>query len=207
MAAGGEFRLHPRLHAKYYRFDATVLIGSANQTSTGIGIGDRANVEILCDAPSTFDAAAFEDRVLYESLAIDAGDVEAWELAAALSDPVPSTEAWSEVGWNPRARDPEDVWMVHQSLGDRVTSLEQRDFAVDDLQQLALPAELTRDQFDALVRARLLSSASVYDVLTVERMSEEEASALLERMWSVPRSVAYRRRETVRNWIAAFLQP
>lgn len=207
MTAGGEFRLHPRLHAKYYRFDATVLIGSANLTSTGIGIGDQSNVEILCNAPSTFDAAAFEDRVLHESLAIDAGAVEAWELAASLSHSATSTETWSEVNWNPRARDPEDVWMVYQSLGDRVTSVEQRGFALGDLQRLALPAELTRDQFDALVRVRLLSSVPVYDVLTVERMSEEEASALLERKWSVPRSVAHRRRETVRNWIATFLRP
>ena len=207
MTAGGEFRLHPRLHAKYYRFDATVFIGSANLTSAGIGIGDRSNIEILCDAPSTFDAAAFEEQILRESRAIDAGDVEAWELAASLSDSAMSTETWSESVWNPRARDPEDVWMVYQSLGDRVTSLEQRDFAVDDLQRLALPAELTRDQFDVLVRVRLLSSASVYDALTVDHMSEEEASALLERMWSVPRSVAYRRRETIRNWIATFLRP
>ena len=100
-AVGGEFRLHPRLHAKYYRFDATVLIGSANLTSAGIGIGDQSNVEILCDAPSTFDAAAFEDRVLQESLAIDAGDVEAWELATSLSDSTASTEAREEALWSP----------------------------------------------------------------------------------------------------------
>ena len=207
MTAGGEFRLHPQLHAKYYRFDTAVLIGSANLTSAGIGIRDGSNIEILCDAPSTFDAAAFEDRVLQESLAIDADDIEAWEMAATLSDTETPTDPWSTTGWNPGTRDPEDVWMAYQGLGDMVTSLEQRGFALGDLQRLALPAELTRDQFDALVRARLLSSAPIYDVLAVERMSEEEASALLERQWNVERSVAYRRRETVRNWIAAFLRP
>ena len=30
---GGAFRLHNRLHAKYYRFDNQVLIGSANMTA------------------------------------------------------------------------------------------------------------------------------------------------------------------------------
>ena len=36
---GGAFRLHPSLHAKYYRFDDGVLVGSANLTDAGLGVG------------------------------------------------------------------------------------------------------------------------------------------------------------------------
>ncbi len=44
---GGSFRLHPSLHAKYYRIDDTVLIGSANLTSSAMGWSPQSNLEIL----------------------------------------------------------------------------------------------------------------------------------------------------------------
>ena len=39
---GGAFRLHPGLHAKYYRFDDAVLVGSANLTDAAWASGASA---------------------------------------------------------------------------------------------------------------------------------------------------------------------
>lgn len=206
-AVGGEFRLHPRLHAKYYRLGKTTLIGSANLTAAGMGIANESNVEILCEAPESFDAAAFEERILRESLVLDADDISAWESVVSLPDSeTPDTSPLPTL-WDPQTRDPEDVWVAYQGQSDAIASLEQRDFALGDLRQLAVPPGLPRTQFDAVMRVRLFSCAHAYDVLRVEAMSDAEASALLEQQWSVARSVAHRHRETVRNWIAAFLRP
>ena len=49
---GGSFRIHNRLHAKYYRFDDRVLVGSANMTASGLSYPGRGNVEILCEPGS-----------------------------------------------------------------------------------------------------------------------------------------------------------
>ena len=50
---GGSFRLHNRLHAKYYRFDNRVLIGSANLTASGLSYAHVGNLEVLCEPGST----------------------------------------------------------------------------------------------------------------------------------------------------------
>lgn len=206
-AMGGEFRLHPRLHAKCYRLGKTTFIGSANLTAAGMGIANESNVEILCEAPESFDATAFEDRILRESLVLDAGDISAWESVVSLPDSETSDGPPSPTLWDPQTRDPEDVWVAYQGQSDAIASLEQRDFALRDLRQLAVPPGLLRAQFDEVMRVRLFSCARAYDVLQVEAMSDAEASALLEQQWGVARSVAHRHRETVRNWIAAFLRP
>ena len=54
---GGSFRLHPSLHAKYYRIDDVVLIGSANLTFSAMGWTPQPNLEILCQPGEDFDAS------------------------------------------------------------------------------------------------------------------------------------------------------
>ena len=61
---GGSFRLHPSLHAKFYRFDDVVLIGSANVTSSAMGWSAQPNLEILCRAGDDFDAGAFQQELI-----------------------------------------------------------------------------------------------------------------------------------------------
>ena len=57
---GGAFRLHNRLHAKYYRFDDRVLIGSANMTASGLSYPRHGNLEILCEPGPPFVPVVFE---------------------------------------------------------------------------------------------------------------------------------------------------
>ena len=58
MSRGGSFLLHPTLHAKYYRFDDVVLIGSANMTASGLGLAPNPNLEILSPSSDDFDSDA-----------------------------------------------------------------------------------------------------------------------------------------------------
>ena len=66
----GVFLLHNRLHAKYYRFGAQILLGSANLTGAGMNVGGSGNLEILCTAPAEFDAVKFEQAVLEEAYTV-----------------------------------------------------------------------------------------------------------------------------------------
>src|SRR3954447_2475597 len=49
-ARGGSVLLHDRLHAKFYRGDDAVLLGSANLTGTALGWSTRPNLELLVGA-------------------------------------------------------------------------------------------------------------------------------------------------------------
>ena len=64
---GGSFRLHPTLHAKFYRIDGAVLVGSANLTLSGMGWSNHPNLEILCRPGELFDADVFQEQLLANS--------------------------------------------------------------------------------------------------------------------------------------------
>jgi len=64
---GGSFRLHPSLHAKYYRFDGISLIGSANLTASAMGWAPHSNLEILRRPGIDFDQQGFERVLLRDS--------------------------------------------------------------------------------------------------------------------------------------------
>ena len=81
----------PRLHAKIYVADESALVGSANATASGLGVGNRGNLELLLPAKASqvdvarvLDVAAQESTeavpigfdAAYEGLADD--DVAVW---------------------------------------------------------------------------------------------------------------------------------
>ena len=51
----------PRLHAKYFRLDNDVFVGSANLTNSGMGLASNSNIEILIKPRNTFNSRVFED--------------------------------------------------------------------------------------------------------------------------------------------------
>ena len=58
----------PRLHAKIYIADENALVGSANATASGLGVGDRGNLELLVPVrASQVDVARVLDLVAKES--------------------------------------------------------------------------------------------------------------------------------------------
>ena len=84
---GGAFKLHPSLHAKYYRIDDDILIGSANLTFAAMGWSAQTNTEIICRPGSDFDAQAFQQKVLNEAREISDDEFLHWEAVAKASPP------------------------------------------------------------------------------------------------------------------------
>ena len=202
----GQFLLHQRLHAKYYRFGNNILVGSANLTASGMGYTSPANAEILCAPGVGFDPMAFEQELLGSAREVSDREFARWsaitrqlESAGGVLEPEALTE------WMPLTREPSNVWLFYSGHTSAVVSEDERVLAVQDLKALGLPANLDRPGFDVIVTAALLSSAAVADVMRTDTMTDEEAWTQLATTWGTTKSEAQRYRETAWNWIATFL--
>ena len=203
---GGAFRLHPRLHAKYYRCGQRVLVGSANLTVQGMGYAPSANLEVLCDPAPTFDAMAFERELLAGSRPVSDAEFARWETIARLSPPPgPAVKAPEPIEWRPLTRDPEHVWLAYREHWDGIPSGDEQRLARKDLAQLALPRGLAREEFDAWVNAHLQASSTVDEVLRTMGLDDDAAWERLAEAWGRDKSEANRIRETVTNWTTTFL--
>ena len=205
---GGAFRLHPNLHAKYYRCDTNVLVGSANLTARGMGYSGIGNLEILCEPSAAFDAAAFEAQLLAESREISDEEFADWiALQTILSDVSPDSSAIAEDSisqWHPSTRDPEHVWLLYRDLPEHITSDDELRLAQSDLDSLHAPRGLDRVQFDAWVRVHLYASAFAASIVGRVDMEDSVMWQQIADTWDVSIGEAARRLETVRNWYATF---
>ena len=205
---GGSFRLHPNLHAKYYRCDTNVLVGSANLTASGMGYSGIGNLEILCEPSAAFDAAAFEARLLAESREISDEEFGDWiALQAILSDVSPDSSAITEDSisqWHPFTRDPEHVWLLYRDLSQHIASDDELRLAQSDLDSLRVPHGLGREQFDVWVRVHLYASAFTSAIVGRPDMEESVMWQQVADSWGISIGEAARRIETVSNWFATF---
>lgn len=203
---GGSFLLHQRLHAKYYRFEGSALVGSANLTAAGMGYGSLPNTEILCEPGHEFDGAAFEQELLGEARVVTDLEFERWnalEQTPAVIPAVALSEEPSE--WRPMSREPGHVWLAYCGDTTGVVSSDEQVRAVRDLAALHLPPDLDRASFDAIVGAELLSSAPIADVMATGEVPDEVAWTTLADRWGTTRREAQRFRETAWIWIRSFL--
>ena len=206
VSRGGSFLLHQRLHAKYYRFDGGILVGSANLSASGMGYQSPAALEILCAPGAAFDPAAFERDLLTRAREVSDAEFEQWRAIERL----PMTKEGSAGGavmdeWTPHTREPSHVWLVYRGQSMAVVSADERARARRDIDALQPPRDLERDEFDAFMTGALLSSAAVADVLRVDGLPDQAAWTDLANTWGTTRSIAQRTRETAWNWIATFL--
>ena len=201
---GGLFLLHPRLHAKFYRFESQILVGSANLTTRGMGYAPPVNTEVLCEPGPGFDGQAFEVALLEAAHPIDETDVARWKAIERLppqggaSTPEPNE-------WKPVTRDPEHVWLAYTGEAEQVISPDEREMALRDLAQLGLTEGLDRAAFDGRMVAALLSSAAISDVRRTEQMPDSEAWTRLAQAWGTTKGDAQRCRETAQSWLVTFL--
>ena len=204
---GGLFLLHPRLHAKFYRFGSQVLVGSANLTPAGMGYGSPANLEILCTPEAGFDAEVFERELILGSRPVSDSEFEDWSALGQLPRPDFASTGPAEplTEWRPTTRNPEHVWLAYRQSLERIPSPDERRLAEVDLVRLGLPPGLERPAFDIWIRGALRSSNAVADVQAVADMAENDAWEHLASAWSLSKAEAARYRATIEYWTAAFL--
>ena len=204
----GNFLLHDRLHAKYYRFDNKVLIGSSNLTRPGMNVTGTGNLEILCLAPPEFDAAQFESQLLQEAYPVSDADFDQWNQITPIHQQdqkiPPRNNLHSPDSWKPTTRRPEYLWLAYQQRRVDIPSVEQQEIARQEVIALSVPEGLTEEKFNNWVRLSLMTSPFVKSVLAGLDEAIEAAWDRLSQQWSISKAEAERSRSTTESWLAYF---
>ena len=218
---GATLRLCDRLHAKYYRADHQVLLGSANLTDLGMGWRPGANIELLQPHAYDGDMKAFEGLILAESTPatqqlrdLMAGIVAELPAGAppqpdpAAAPRAPSDPDSADARWLPRSRHPGNLFLAYTGERERVTSAAWDDAGVD-LAALALPPGLSRRPFERYVAALLLQHPTVQHLDVIARQSHRfgRAKVLLSTEPSAAGSgrAADELLQTLMRWLIHFL--
>lgn len=150
------------LHAKYYRNEVEILLGSANLTSSGLGWCVQANLELL--VASTFGDAdrAFEDELRAQSVLVDDRLAEKIrslleKLPPGLPHRIEFPPPLRDPNWLPAGRDPEMLYFAYMGDLDSFTRSSKK-AAIQDLGYLNLPPGLNQSAFEAYVAMELIQS-------------------------------------------------
>lgn len=205
---GGSFRLHPCLHAKYYRADDVILIGSANLTFSAMGWGHQPNLEILCRADNSFDTGGFERELLRDSREIDDVEFTQWEALSLIG--VQSGKMTSGIGpllnsWRPSTRDPRNLMLAYRGRGEEIASFDEQKAARHEIEILSIPIGLTDEGLRAWISTCLLSTSFANSVIQLGDCSDASHSpSLLADLYGLNTTEARRDMETVQNWLSFF---
>ena len=153
------------LHAKYYRCDDCVLLGSANLTQKGLGWAAQSNLELLIEVPwSTELSRDFERRLSRESIPANR-ELQSLVRVAALALPQqqqPETtvsqataSSIADDEWLPLTRRPEVLFRAYVGEHAELTTALWGQ-ASTDLARLRIPGSLDKTTFLLMVRASLL---------------------------------------------------
>ena len=205
---GGVFSLHNRLHAKYYRFDDQVLVGSANMTASGLSYPRPGNLKILCEPGPPFDPRVFENSLKRGSKEVSDEDFRVWQHCSVIEHSFElSPRVILESGlddWIPLTRNPGYLWLYYSGDETQIASDEQRTLARVDLRTLKVPAGLTLESFRHWIHLSLQASPFMdlarhfggrTDTVVWDSVAEERG---------VSRSIAARWVSTAYNWLKYF---
>jgi len=155
---GTSILAQPSLHAKLYRADDRVLMGSANLTSRGLGWCFGANVELLIEVPPNN-----EDIVAVEMLLKQTAYPLTPEIVQTVLASLPSRSAMDDlfeiddVSWLPACRRPEFLWQIYTG-GDAPVLPAVWKAGKRDLTLLEIPPHLPRSIFEKVLKSAFISS-------------------------------------------------
>lgn len=167
--------LRSNLHAKYYRGDQQVLIGSANLTDTALGWSRQPNLELLVptNVQMEFEEVLFAgsvqvDNSIYEHIRDIVDNIQ--ERTPLQPSTITIELSDEEVGeivpieeWLPMLRHPEKLYAAYigefEQLGTGT-----RIAAISDLGMLDIPPRLNKAAFAAYVGVQLLQKPIISQV-------------------------------------------
>jgi len=160
---GGIFLNHPHLHAKYYRADLHVLVGSANLTDTALGWAEVPNLEILTPPVSEFDTEVFETGLLAAATPISESQYQAFQ--GLPRRPPPAHQPYESISlpdltsYRPHYHNLIVVFQTYESANAPDNLSASLVNAIDqDLAALAIPPGLNLAEYRTFLRARLTAS-------------------------------------------------
>ena len=207
MEMGGQFRIHPSLHAKYYRFDDAILVGSANLTGAGLGYVQGHNLEVLCGPSNDLDWVSLERNLLQDSRLVCDEEFAWWSgigsfgIEASNFLPEPASPEW-----RPRTREPDHLWIAYLKEWDLIPGTGEQHLAELDLKDLRVPTGLNRYAFDSWIACSVLGSRFVGSVLNLWDRDRSEARTILANEWGMSVADIERHKTTAEAWLARFLR-
>ena len=190
---GAILRVHPHLHAKYYRTSSLVMIGSVNITARAFGWSFPSNVELLVQLPANLpglgewekhllDSTFIATTELRDQIAIEAELLKSGDLVT----PIPEVELDVQEldtlrPWFPKCPVPERLWEVYKGEGVDTMVRSARDGAEQDLIALAPPKGLSRDLFEMYITSILKRMPIVRDIdkLSSNGLNDSQARVFL----------------------------
>ena len=165
-----EYWLQPRLHAKYFRIDDCIYLGSANLTDSGLGWSNNPNLEILERIGYSYpDRTNFESRVFQDAVQVDEElYIQFREALANYEEHVPTTKSSllpnnCNPSWRPTLRRPQELYKCYRGDTTNVT-VAVRESASYDLSSLGVPSNLSERSFNNWVKLSLLQNSEFRDI-------------------------------------------
>ena len=173
--------LVPNLHAKYYRSDDKVAIGSANLTNAALGWSLVPNIEVMVRREVDQGLRQWESKLEAQATTVDDSIVSHFErLVECLpdttilvsgcyssyenaADSLLQVSSAPHHSWLPITRYPEILYDVYSGDTENI-SLGAIESATSDLLMLAVPAGLDEATFKASVAANLIQAPLVREV-------------------------------------------
>ena len=200
---GGVFKHHPTLHAKYYRADEKVLVGSANLTYSALGWSSEPNLEILCTAGADFDANAFERQLLDDSREISDTEFAHWQSLVSIHAPINKQPQLDT--WRPITRDPTNLLLAYRGLTEEIASPDEHRACLHDLEFLQVPEGLTNQQVTDWVSVCLMVSPFVQSVLKAQKAEPSDVVKTIALAYTLNITDARRSIEAAQIWAAFFI--
>lgn len=159
---GGSFLNHPHLHAKYYRADDHVLIGSANLTDSALGWAEVPNLEILTVPVSEFDTEVFETGLLAAATPISEAQFQAFRRLPrrhlSTHQPYAGISLPDLDSYRPHSHNLTVLFQTYESTSTPADlSAPLANSIHQDLSALAIPPNLTLAEYRTFLRARLFA--------------------------------------------------
>ena len=211
---GGELRVHPHLHAKFYSNTNQCLVGSANLTDRGLGWYTPANVELLVELPSNFSGLPGWEVALLNSSVTATTELRDQILAESERLPKPDHHHLPEVEvsekpdaiWVPICTVPDRLWKIYRGVGADSIVTSAYDAAHSDLAALSPPHGLDQALFEAYVSGilRQMPFISEIDVLASTGVTDLQAHQFLSERLGIDATTAQHSWRVLKLWLIHF---
>lgn len=155
-----ELWLHPSLHAKYYRSDDRIMVGSANLTAAGLGWRPDSNLEVLIEVTMLQEKlVSFQPALWASASKVNDALHQSYLDALSLFDPPPKlspplSPVVNFYDWRPQLRFPGDLFKLYAGQLDHLTNA-SKEAGTIDLRSLNPPALLDEKRFNAWIGLQL----------------------------------------------------
>lgn len=154
------------LHAKYYRADGRVLLGSANLTRAALGWAAHSNLELLFETawPSS-ELRAFEETLVATSVMATDEIRDSVAASASLLGTAPPVDlsaltSGSSALFLPKTRNPDLLFAAYSGNAEELTGAAREQTALD-LAALEPPRGLNEDQFTPFIAVLLMQAPNI----------------------------------------------